>query len=420
MLHRVTLPDTTKACLTEAVSWQFRLLAAALAVPSVEAQAIETWLRNHEHIDEDQAGKIIEWLNSKRTGSPGRISNLKSFREDEDDPDTLKIKQAWLEARKRESDALLQGEAVDLEVIEYGGNAPTWRRSAAAFLKRFYDDLDGGLPAELFAQSSRESFTRKIFLDTFFDTNSGLCICPICDMTPLRTMVRESFYVDIDHFFPKSLYPHLAIHPYNLIPICHVCNSGAKKALDPLANPVGPRYRTDSIRLPYHSTTSLGEELFISPPTPGQPFVLRTFALRGDVVSSHTIEAINDILLRLYDIPKRWQEGSDTIGEIMFRRVREHLWFLETEPTAQQAQTYLDELLTIIEKHSSTQEPYSIAMLWWLVYLGNTDLAQDESPFLQEIRSWQEERRNQLQTLRDGGKKLRAMITDTASPLPGK
>jgi hypothetical protein len=111
----------------------------------------------------------------------------------------------------------------------------------------------------------------------------------------------------------------------------------------------------------------------------------------------------------VFDIPQRWQEARGTIGEIMFRRVREHLWFLETEPTAEQVQVYLDELLAMVEKHSSAQEPYSIAILWWLVYLSNSDLSQTDSPFLQEIKSWQAERRDQLKDLRNYGKTLRAI-----------
>ena len=39
----------------------------------------------------------------------------------------------------------------------------------------------------------------------------------------------------IDHFFPKSLYPYLAVSYFNLIPSCQTCNGfGAKENKDPI------------------------------------------------------------------------------------------------------------------------------------------------------------------------------------------
>jgi hypothetical protein len=413
MLHKVVLPDINRLCLSEAVDWQLRLLQGALTVASVTEAEIETWLIKSEKIASDRAAEIATWLKPRRKGSVGRIGKLKTFREDA--PAHTKDKQDWLIVRQREVVALLNGDSINLDALKYDEKAPVWMQAAAEFLERFYDDLESGLPACLFTHSNGKPFTRQIFLDNFFLANSGLCICPVCDTTPLRSLVRGSFYIDVDHFFPKSSYPHLSIHPYNLIPICHVCNSGAKKALDPLAHSHGPRYRTGDIRLPYRSSTSLSEELFISLPASDQSFALRTFALRSGVTSDQTIEAINDILQRVFDIPQRWDRGIGTIGEIMFRRVREHLWFLETEPTAEQAQLYLDELLAMVEQHSSAQEPYSIAMVWWLVYLSNIELSRADSPFLQEIRSWQTDRQHQLQILRQRGKALRNMISEQVS-----
>ena len=45
-------------------------------------------------------------------------------------------------------------------------------------------------------------------------------ICPFCNH-------RNIVY--IDHFLPKSKYPHYSITPINLVPICHECNSKSKK-----------------------------------------------------------------------------------------------------------------------------------------------------------------------------------------------
>lgn len=39
-------------------------------------------------------------------------------------------------------------------------------------------------------------------------------------------------YFDLDHFYPKSIYPFFALSFYNLIPSCHICNSSEKGDLD--------------------------------------------------------------------------------------------------------------------------------------------------------------------------------------------
>ena len=40
--------------------------------------------------------------------------------------------------------------------------------------------------------------------------------CPLCGL---------NYVYDLDHYMPKSIYPQYAVHPQNLIPICHRCNN---------------------------------------------------------------------------------------------------------------------------------------------------------------------------------------------------
>lgn len=53
--------------------------------------------------------------------------------------------------------------------------------------------------------------------------------CPICWKVPLvlfnsEISTNKGRLFDLDHFFPKSKYQHLAINFYNLIPACKWCN----------------------------------------------------------------------------------------------------------------------------------------------------------------------------------------------------
>ena len=72
-------------------------------------------------------------------------------------------------------------------------------------------------------------------LDKFeFIKNIGLKSCPYCNRSYIYTINKnKNLKPEIDHFYPKTLYPYLAISYYNLIPSCPVCNGfGAKGSKD--------------------------------------------------------------------------------------------------------------------------------------------------------------------------------------------
>ena len=97
---------------------------------------------------------------------------------------------------------------------------------------------------------------RQTFLDAFDAANPSLKVCPGCDgprsekrppdspcAKPLANDVADARAGkgrptdDLDHFLPKSRYPFLAVHPYNLVPLCSFCNSKMKLAKDPIDDP---------------------------------------------------------------------------------------------------------------------------------------------------------------------------------------
>lgn len=52
--------------------------------------------------------------------------------------------------------------------------------------------------------------------------------CPYCNTTPL-SIFDERKLLDIDHFYPRSRHPYLAVSFFNLIPSCPTCNERLKK-----------------------------------------------------------------------------------------------------------------------------------------------------------------------------------------------
>lgn len=66
--------------------------------------------------------------------------------------------------------------------------------------------------------------------------SSEIFICPYCFRSYIGVIEKEkgkrAITPDLDHFYPKSKYPFLAVTLSNLIPSCLFCNQRAKKAID--------------------------------------------------------------------------------------------------------------------------------------------------------------------------------------------
>lgn len=53
----------------------------------------------------------------------------------------------------------------------------------------------------------------------------GVKVCPYCNrMYTMKVFGKHKIRPDFDHFYPKSVYPYLAISLFNLIPSCSMCN----------------------------------------------------------------------------------------------------------------------------------------------------------------------------------------------------
>lgn len=63
-----------------------------------------------------------------------------------------------------------------------------------------------------------------------YTTDLGITVCPYCNRNYIHTVETNSgkTRAELDHFYPKSLYPFLSISIYNLVPSCHICNSNLK------------------------------------------------------------------------------------------------------------------------------------------------------------------------------------------------
>lgn len=97
---------------------------------------------------------------------------------------------------------------------------------------------------ELLIKKEKEKFSKKFeIVYNFIRDNFGailqrendIYICPYCERNYINVIEKgnNSFVKpDLDHYYPKSLYPFLACSIENLIPSCQVCNSRLKGGKD--------------------------------------------------------------------------------------------------------------------------------------------------------------------------------------------
>lgn len=64
-----------------------------------------------------------------------------------------------------------------------------------------------------------------------------ISVCPYCNRQYIFTLHHKKVRPQFDHYFPKSMYPYLAVSIFNLIPSCSICNQ-AKHTLDTFKEPI--------------------------------------------------------------------------------------------------------------------------------------------------------------------------------------
>ncbi|NDI77567.1 hypothetical protein DYH56_05930 [Psychrilyobacter piezotolerans] len=109
-----------------------------------------------------------------------------------------------------------------------------------------YSDIITELLDNNFITSISEIFSYDNLKDDYrhdLISEMGIRVCPYCQRNYITNYINEKgdrTTADLDHFYPKSLYPYLALSLYNFIPSCQICNSrfkGSKDTYDKIINP---------------------------------------------------------------------------------------------------------------------------------------------------------------------------------------
>jgi len=174
-------------------------------------------------------------------------------------------------------------------------------------LNAFYEFLTWGFPDSL-TQSGRV-FHRQDIVQSYLDQNPILeTVCPCCDNSWPEPTRRNGTSYTLEHFFHKEEHATICLHPYNLVPICTVCNNrrGNKEMLDPT--------ETESLKI---------NQIFHPIDRPAREYAQLEFRSRQMqpemMYFANSPKRIDDwqtaieAYRAIYDIPDRWQANWQQI-----------------------------------------------------------------------------------------------------------
>lgn len=468
MLYEVILPDETQEILEELTNVQISILELALEISYLGKP---DWKESFKELFEEKLKAhsdycnyyldVAKWLYDKPTlfrkepTNTSPIGLLFGFLEGHQGvssncADLYQEKQWLLQAMRRDIDRLANGHVESFEayldaskalpaklqvaqryITQHasgrGDKRPDWLKALVNYLLYFYEDMGGetGIQHNIFRHRT-ENYSRQNFLIAYRSANHGLVVCPMCDNAAFLTISsKDHHHADIEHYFPKDIYPHLAIHPYNLIPVCKLCNQAIKRDIDPLApdQEGGSRYSLGDLFLPYRSGRALSNAtvLRIHPLTAtdqneltdddyifhlardgsSQKERLKSarIALHVRADDGRDLTKHFKLFSRIYDIPGRWEQQVDEICDMFFRRIRQ--LFADNivlEPDSLDSikliENKLNWLLVFLDETSGSDR-YTFLMKWWLAelivrYL-NQDPVETQNPLLDEIQSWKDD-----------------------------
>jgi hypothetical protein len=403
MIHEVHLSKVTCERLTDVLVLQMSLLDYALSVTRVDKDLCARYLDERVRF-RGRGQQIAKWIWDAKT----RWEPLQDFvecfesQDEEARSEEHRRKREWYELLSAEAWALLVDPTIKIELYRKD-KAPNWQQQGVKFLERFYVDLcsPAKLPSYLFSEPGAGDFGRQEFLDEFVKANETLYVCAACDESSYFTIVEGNIRTDIDHYLPKSLYPHFSCHPYNLIPICKLCNQtsikGNKDPLEALTSN-GDRLSLADIYLPYRRP-GLGTKTYLQvrlvKPGEDQREVdwVKLEKLVPRDASDLSINRLIEVLEAVYKIPNRWtQDGRvDKISETLFRRIRQFLGDGTCMPlgidTPLAVYNILNQLLYYLYYEDQSKDPFAFAMTWILLALLSEELLAQESETEQTTKS---------------------------------
>lgn len=302
MIHSVILPTETRLALDETVGVLINCceVLGEIAGGTLTKVDIKAFF-DTKYVSTDRAAWLARWL--VKNDLPWSLSH--------------EVKN-WLGDAITDMRSLLAKDRTivprplgDKPFLKARDQRPAWANQFHDFFVGLYGSMrsqPGGLNRHLCGMPRK--FTGQKFYDNFRKANPRLRMCPICETdTVTQKFPDEKYKGQIDHYFPKSQFPHLALHAHNLLPICRTCNE--ERGSKPPTVTTGWK----SVWLPYdeaimnshcfHSGSSAGPQLHNFVGTASSPDAIAT-------------------LEKCYKIPARWREAMMPTEEEIFARLKDY------------------------------------------------------------------------------------------------
>jgi len=186
--------------------------------------------------------------------------------------------------------------------------------------KGYADDNYGAMLLEIFNYEKCRAIIQKTLKQLEW---SG---CPYCNrnfITGFTNTNATQVTFQMDHFFPKSKFPYLALSIYNLIPSCPTCNATIKKdaVIDTLV-PYDPRYDFDKkVRFVERGGEIDIEEL--QKPEEYQTFVSVMCTL--SIYTQHTM-VLEDLQKKMRNYAPSWIEKIEATGLMTRQQIMNDLF----------------------------------------------------------------------------------------------
>ncbi|TDA68076.1 MAG: HNH endonuclease [Chloroflexi bacterium] len=292
-----------------------------------------------------------------------------------------------------------------------------WRKGARDFLYEFYDLWQSGFPACIFPAPSKK-YTRQDFVQEFELLNPGLFICAVCDGSAYSTKTVKHIYTSVDHFFPRSIYPHLSCHPLNLIPICSSCNSYIKGDIDPLTSN-GLHFQLVDFILPYQQLDlafSKKSYIAVVKRDPRENKFLHPMKL--ELRPAREFEAGNKITAfnNLYKIDERWSESLHEIEDHVFRRITQYLSLIDPVNSISDSTTlirYLKALMSQTDLENIGKDPYAFPMVWlFKSYIDQIEAQHENAPIFKALLNWAAQNRQRWEILEAHSLEIQRRVPD--------
>ena len=180
---------------------------------------------------------------------------------------------------------------------------------------------------------SRPFYSRKELAKDYFKGKNEKIrrICPVC----LQPVTNGETDEDVEHYFPKSKYPCLSLHPYNLYFCCTTCNTSFKGTKSPLK---GKTRDIGRIFLPYLDTVKDAVQLKFENPGDKDSEVVKMLP-KEDAVPE-TKEKIREFD-RLFALEERWSGQLECYYMSLYQRYQEK--YGDGEMSLEKLKEYLEE-----------------------------------------------------------------------------